>query len=128
MEHLAQFLALILLVIGLIATIVSVIIEVTKEIIIVKKIPKDIKVIVLSLALCIFSYLSYVSYRGVKVVWFYFIGSIIGSFVVAFIVLYGWSKFMVLYRKFRNIPNVDSNLNISYDIEENNNSNNDDTV
>lgn len=115
MEYVAQFLAVILLVIGILAMMVSIIIEVTKDIAIIEQIPKDIKVVVLSLTLCIFSYFAYISYGGMDVIWYYLLGTIMASFVVSFIVLYGWSKFIELYRKFRNIPNVDSKLDISTD-------------
>lgn len=119
MEQIARFAALILLLIGLIAMMVSIIIEVTKNIAILSKIPKDIKVVVLSLSLCIFAYFAYTSYTGIAIIWYFVIGTIIASFIVAFIVMYGWSKFSILYKKFRNIPTIDSTLNINADMAKN---------
>lgn len=119
MEQLTSILALILLLIGLVALMVSVIIEVTKEIAILSKIPKDIKVVVLSLALSLFLYFAYISYSGTAIIWYYTIGTVIASFVVAFIVMYGWGKFSSLYKKFRNIPTLDTTVNMKTEIHAN---------
>jgi hypothetical protein len=119
MEQLTSILAIILLLIGLLAMMVSIIIEVTKGIPLLNKISKDVKVVVLSLALSLFLYFAYISYSGTAIIWYYTIGTVLTSFVVAFIVMYGWGKFSSLYKKFRNIPTLDTAVNMTTDIHAN---------
>jgi len=94
----------ILALIGLIAVIVSVITEVTKGVGVIAKIPADVQIIVLSLSLSLVAYFAYISYTGTAIVWYYVVGTVIASFIVAFVVMYGWDKLTALYMKFRNIP------------------------
>lgn len=104
MDLITSNIATIFVVIGLLAAIVSVITEVTKGIAVLAKIPTDIHVIVLSLSLSLIAYFAYISYTGTTIVWYSVTGTVIGSFIVAYVVMYGWDKLAILYKKFRNIP------------------------
>ena len=107
MDFTAGTLVTILVAIGLLALIVSVIAEVTKGVAILEKIPFNIQVIVLSLTLTLVAYFAYISYSGTAVVWYYVVADVIAGFVVAYVALYGWDKLADLYRRFRNIPQID---------------------
>lgn len=88
-------------VIGVFAFLVSVITEVTKGVGFLGRIPTDLQVIVLSLVLCFLAYFTYVSYYQMPVKWFYLVGCVIAAFLVAFVTMYGWTKFMDLYNRFK---------------------------
>lgn len=103
-------------VIGLIALIVSTITEVTKGIVILSKIPVNLRIIVLSLTLTIVTYFAYISYSGKPVKWYCVIASVVTGFVVAYVVLFGWDKFAYLYKRFRNIPPIDITTDSTTDI------------
>lgn len=107
----------ILTMIGLLALIVSVITEVTKDVILLKKIPTNIQVIVLSLSLTLVAYFAYISYSGTAIIWYYVVADVIAGFIVAYVVLYGWGKFTDLYKRFRNLPPLDISVNRASDIK-----------
>jgi hypothetical protein len=92
--------ALIMLVIGLAAFLVSVITEVTKGIGVMKKIPTDVQVIVLSIVVCLVAYLAYISYFNIEIQWYYIAGCFVIAFIVAFVAMYGWEKLNLLYKRF----------------------------
>jgi hypothetical protein len=94
-------------IIGLLALLVSVITEVTKGVALLSKIPVDLQVIILSLTLTIITYFAYISYTGDAIIWYCVAATIVAGFVVAYVVLYGWDKFIELYKRFRNIPPID---------------------
>ena len=93
--------AALLTVIGLLVTLVTIITEVTKEIGFLKKIPTDLQVIILSIILCLVTYFAYVAYIGNTVVWYYVVGTIFGAFIVAYVAMYGWSKLIEIYNRFK---------------------------
>lgn len=101
----------ILTVIGGLALIVSIITEVLKGVPILKKVPKNLQVIVISLLLSIVTYFAFISYSGTTVIWYYIVADVIAGFVVAYVALYGWDKLASLYKKFRNIPTLDITAN-----------------
>ncbi len=103
----AVTLATILAVIGMLALLVSIITEVTKDVVLLSKIPVNLQVIVLSLTLTIVTYFAYISYTGSAIIWYYVVATIVAGFVVAYVVLFGWDKLAELYRRFRNIPPID---------------------
>lgn len=89
-----------LMAIGLLAFIVSVIVEVFKGVSILKNIPTDLVVIVLSLVLTVAAFFAYASYTQLVVIWYMVIGAIIAGFIVAFVAMYGWTKLTDLYKRF----------------------------
>lgn len=90
----------IMFVVGLAVFLVSVITQVTKGIGFLKKIPTDIQVILLSIIICIVGYLAYASYSGTAITWYYIVGAFFGSFIVAFVSMYGWTKLKELFGRF----------------------------
>lgn len=101
MEALLSNATWILVAIGVLAFLVSVITEVTKNVSILKKIPTDIQVIVLSAALSVLSLIIYCQYMKVKIRWFYIAAAVVLSFIVAFIAMYGWKRLTKLWKRFR---------------------------
>lgn len=88
-------------VIGLLAFAVSVIVEVIKGVSFLKKIPTDLVVIVLALALTIVVFFGYAAYTSLVITWYMVVGAVIMGFFVAFITMYGWEKFNTLYKRFK---------------------------
>ena len=107
MELSAATFVTIFAIIGLLALIVSVITEVTKGVVLLSKIPANLQVIILSLTLTIVTYFAYISYSGKTVIWYYVVATVVAGFIVAYVVLFGWNKFLNQYKRFRNIPPVD---------------------
>lgn len=79
-------------VIGCLYFMVMVITQVTKNISFLKKVPTDLYVIVLSFVLCTVSYFAYISYFEQPFVWYFLAGAMLCSFIIAFLVMYGWAK------------------------------------
>jgi len=101
MNWMIENITIMLLIIGGLAFLVSLITEVTKNIRFLQKIPTDLQVIMLSMALCLLSYFAYVSYANLIVIWYLVIGAIILAFIVSFIAMYGWTKFNELWNRFK---------------------------
>lgn len=99
MSFITNNLASIMFVIGLAVFLVAVITQVTKNIDILKKIPTDLQVIVLSIIICMVGYLAYAAYSNTAVTWYYVVGSFFGAFIVAFVSMYGWSKLKDLFKR-----------------------------
>lgn len=91
-------------IIGLLVFLVTIITEVTKSVTLLAKIPTNIQVIVLSLTLTMVTYFAYISYTGNAIIWYYVVATLIAGFIVAYVVLFGWDKFVAQYKRFRNIP------------------------
>jgi len=86
--------------IGALAFVVSVITEVIKGIGVLKKIPTDIVVIVLSMILTVVAFFAYAQYVSLVVAWYLVVAAIICGFFVAFIAMYGWDKINELWNRF----------------------------
>lgn len=100
MEILLQNLTLIMAVVGVLAFVVSVITQVFKGVGALKKIPTDILVFVLSIALTVVTYVAYMDYIQQTVIWYMFIVAVIAGFLVAFVAMYGWEKVSELWKRF----------------------------
>ncbi len=100
MEILLQNLTLIMAVVGVLAFVVSVITQVFKGVWILAKIPTDILVFVLSIALTVIAYVAYMDYIQQTVIWYMFIVAVIAGFLVAFVAMYGWEKISELWKRF----------------------------
>lgn len=94
-------LVILMTVIGLMAFLVSAITEVTKNIGVLKRIPTDLQVIVLSATLCLVAYFAYTSYFNIEIQWYCVTGCLIAAFIVSFVAMYGWEKLSVLYNRFK---------------------------
>lgn len=88
-------------IIGGLAFFVSAVTEVTKNIGLLKRIPTDIQVIVLSLISAVVAVLGYVSHQQIQLHWYYIAGAVAMGFLVAFVAMYGWQKFTDLMSRFQ---------------------------
>ena len=86
---------------GILAFIISVITQLTKDISFLNKIPTSLQVIVTSLVLCLLTYFGYSAYAGISIQWYYVVGTIVGSFIVSYISMYGWEKASEIYDSFK---------------------------
>lgn len=100
MEILLQNLTLIMAVVGVLAFIVSVITQVFKGVGVLAKIPTDILVFALSIALTVVAYVAYMDYIQQTVIWYMFVVAVIAGFLVAFVAMYGWEKISELWKRF----------------------------
>ena len=96
----AEMLPQLVAAIGALAFVVSVITEVIKGIGVMKKIPTDIVVIVLSVVLTVVAFFAYAQYAALVFVWYWVVAALICGFFVAFIAMYGWSKLNELWTRF----------------------------
>lgn len=96
----AETLPRLIVAIGALAFIVSVITEVIKGIGVMKNVPTDIVVIVLSMVLTVVTFFAYAQYAALTIVWYWVVAALICSFFVAFIAMYGWSKLNELWARF----------------------------
>lgn len=95
-----ESLSQLMIAIGALAFVVSVITEVIKGIGVLKKIPTDIVVIVLSMILTVVAFFAYAQYTSRVVAWYLVVAAIICGFFVAFIAMYGWDKINELWNRF----------------------------
>ncbi len=100
MEILLQNLTLIMAVVGVLAFVVSVITQVFKGVGVLAKIPTDILVFALSIALTVVAYVAYMDYIQQTVIWYMFVVAVIAGFLVAFVAMYGWEKISELWKRF----------------------------
>lgn len=101
----SEFVALIpqaCMVLGALAFVVSVIVEVIKNIGFMKDIYTDIVVMVISVLITVVAYFAYADYAAVATTWYMIVGTVIGGFFVAFLSMFGWTKFNELWKKFSN--------------------------
>lgn len=96
----AEMLPQLVTAIGALAFAVSVITEVIKGVGIMKKIPTDIVVIVLSVVLTVVAFFAYAQYVALAFMWYWVVAALICGFFVAFIAMYGWSKLNELWTRF----------------------------
>ena len=106
----AQYSAIAFFIICALVFVVSAITQVIKNIGALKKIPTDLVVIVLSLALTICALYAAGAYFGFVVVWYYVIGAVIGAFIVAFVAMFGWSKLTSLLARIKNMNSNSSGV------------------
>lgn len=97
MEILLQNLTLIMAVVGVLAFIVSVITQVFKGVGVLAKIPTDILVFALSIALTVVAYMDYIQQT---IIWYMIIAAVLAGFLVAYVAMFGWEKFVELWQRF----------------------------
>lgn len=88
-------------VVGFLAFIINVITQLTKEIGFLSRIPTSLQVIVTSLIICLLAYFGYSAYSDLTIQWYYVVGTIVGSFIVSYISMYGFEKLKEIYDRFR---------------------------
>ena len=100
MEALFANMTMILAVIGALAFMVSVITQVFKGVGVLSKIPTDILVFVLSIGITVVSFVAYMQYIQMTILWYMILAAIMAGFIVAFIAMYGWEKLSELWKRF----------------------------
>lgn len=100
MEVLITNMTLLLGVIGILAFAVSIIVQVFKGVSVLKKIPTDILVFVLSIALTVTAFVAYMQYVQQAILWYMIIAAILAGLLVAFVAMYGWEKVSELWKRF----------------------------
>lgn len=101
METLFANAAVIIAIIGALAFMVSVITQVFKGVGILSKVPTDILVLVLSIGITLTAFIAYMQYVQQSILWYMIIAAILAGFVVAFVAMYGWEKFVELWNRFK---------------------------
>ena len=101
METLFANAAVIIAIIGALAFMVSVITQVFKGVGVLSKVPTDILVLVLSIGITLTAFIAYMQYVQQSILWYMIIAAILTGFVVAFIAMYGWEKFVELWNRFK---------------------------
>lgn len=97
MENVSQA----ILAVAILAFVVSVITEVIKNIGVMKKIPTNLVVIILSMVLTIVAFFAYAQYASLVIVWYLVLAAIIAGFFVSFVAMYGWDKISELWSRFK---------------------------
>ena len=93
---------------GALAMLVSVITEVVKNVGVLKKLPTDLLVLVLSVGLCVAAYFAAAGHYGFGGAWYMVLGAAAAGFVVAFIAMFGWEKLGALRQRF--VPKTPGSL------------------
>lgn len=88
-----------LIAIGVTAFIVSVITQAIKEMPILKKIPTNVVVLVLSLILCPVEVVVFCQYYKIVILWYYIFASFIAAFIVYLVATGGWERVTELWNK-----------------------------
>jgi hypothetical protein len=100
MEVLITNMTLLLGVIGILAFTVSIVVQVFKGVSVLKKIPTDILVFVLSIALTVTAFVAYMQYVQQTILWYMIIAAILAGLLVSFVAMYGWEKVSELWKRF----------------------------
>lgn len=100
MEILITNMTLLLGIIGILAFAVSIVVQVFKGVSVLKKIPTDILVFVLSIGLTVTAFVAYMQYVQQTIFWYMIIAAILAGLLVAFVAMYGWEKVSELWKRF----------------------------
>ena len=80
-------------------TAVTLIVEVVKRL--VPKIPTDLVVVVISIALTVLAMIVYASVIEISVMWYYAVGAVILGIFVAYAAMFGWDKFTAIVSRLK---------------------------
>lgn len=100
MQVLITNMTIVLAIIGALAFMVSVITQVIKGIGVFNKVPTDIVVFILSIGITVATFVAYMQYIHMTILWYMIIAAIMAGFVVAFVSMYGWEKLSELWKRF----------------------------
>lgn len=78
-------------------TAVQMIVEVTKRL--VPKVPTDLVVFVVSIALTVLALYVYAAVMAITVMWYYAVGAVVLGIGVAYAAMFGWDKFTALWAR-----------------------------
>ena len=80
-------------------TAVSLIVEVVKRL--VPKIPTDLVVFIISIALAVLALFVYAAIMEITVMWYYAVGAVVLGIFVAYAAMFGWDKFTALVSRLK---------------------------
>ena len=80
-------------------TAVTLIVEVVKRL--VPKIPTDLVVFIISIALTVLAMLVYASIMEITIMWYYAVGAVIFGIFVAYAAMFGWDKFTTIVSRLK---------------------------
>lgn len=78
-------------------TMVNLVVEVVKRLM--PKVPTDLVVFIVSIALTVVALYVYAAIMGVSVMWYYAIGAVVLGIFVAYAAMFGFDKFTDLWRR-----------------------------
>jgi len=78
-------------------TVVQLITEVVKRLL--PKVPTDLVVVVLSIALTVLAGIIYTSVMEITVMWYYAVGAVVLGIVVSYAAMFGWDKFTAIWTR-----------------------------
>ena len=84
-------------------TAVTMIVEVVKRLL--PKVPTDLVVFVISIAMTILVMYIYAAIIGITVMWYYAVGAVTVGFAVAYAAMFGWEKFTALWSRMKSMLN-----------------------
>ena len=100
METMLSNMTLLIAAIGILAFILSLITQVYKGVGVLAKIPTDILVFILSIAITVVAFIAYMQYIKLVIIWYMYVAAVIAGFIVAFVAMYGWEKLSELWKRF----------------------------
>ena len=100
MQALITNMTIVLAIIGALAFMVSVITQVIKGVGVFNKVPTDIVVFVLSICITVATFVAYMQYIQMTILWYMILAAIMAGFVVAFVSMYGREKLSELWKRF----------------------------
>ena len=81
--------------------IINIIVQLTKNIGILKKIPTNLYVIILSIIICEFMYFGFASYLNIEVLWYEIGATFFASFAVAYSAMFGFDKLKTTWESYK---------------------------
>ena len=81
-------------------TATTMIVEVVKRLI--PKVPTDLVVFIISIALVVLALYVYAAIMGITVMWYYAVGAVVLGIAVAYAAMFGWDKFTALWSRLKN--------------------------
>ena len=84
-------------VVFVLVTVVQLITEVVKRLL--PKVPTDLVVVVLSIALTVLALIVYAAIMEISIMWYYAVGAVVLGIVVSYAAMFGWDKFTAIWTR-----------------------------
>lgn len=89
-------------IVGALVMVTNIIVEVIKKLTW-DKIPTNILVTIVSIALTLMTFFSYVSYAGLTIMWYWVVAAVIVGIFVAYAAMFGFDKLQEVFEAFRKL-------------------------
>lgn len=99
MELMMQYVAYMLMAIGVLAFLVSAIVQVIKELPLLQRIQTSLVAFVVSLVICPLAVVIVCQYLKIVIVWYYVFASFIAAFIVYLVATGGWERVAEMWRR-----------------------------